>query len=151
MGKYGDAAVKAVRTYANRRSGSIMDAWEIAVAEVFPQSRSSQIKGCPRGTFLGICESGSVAGVPAGIYTKSAKNKVYGMKAVALLRRNPQYANDPAALWEQVMAGETKVPNHQMDVVTSLWRNGLVREQSGSSNGPAEKCAPSLECPSRQI
>lgn len=130
MGKYGDAAVKAVRTYTNGRSGSIMDAWDIAVSEVFPQSRSSQIKSCPRGTFLGICESGGVVGVPAGIYTKSAKNKVYGMKAVAILRDNPQYMNDSSALWEQVMAGESKVPNHQMDVVTSLWRNGLVKENS---------------------
>jgi hypothetical protein len=141
MGKYGNAAVRAVRTYRDASAESIIDAWESAVAEVFPQSRSSQIKGCPRGTFLGICESGLVEGVPAGAYTKSAKNKVYGMKAVALLRKNPEYSDDPVALWEQVMAGETKVPNHQMDVVTSLWRNGLIREQSGTSSSPADKCA----------
>lgn len=126
MGKYGDAAVKAVRTYTTGRTGSIMDAWDSAVAEIFPSSPSSQVKGCPRGTFLGVCESGIVVGVPVGQYTKSAKNKAYGLKAVATLRKNPHYANDLTALWKQIMNGETKVPNHQMDVVTSLWKNGLL-------------------------
>lgn len=130
MGKYGEAAVKAVRTYTNGRAGSIMDAWDIAVAETFPESQSSQVKGCPRGTFLGICESGIVFGIPAGQYTNSAKNKAYGLKAVAILRRNPHAASDEAALWKQVIGAETKVANCQMDVVTSLWKNGLVKEKA---------------------
>jgi hypothetical protein len=126
MGKYGSAAVKAVRTYVNGRAGSIMDAWEFAVSEIFPDSASSQVKGCPRGTFLGICESGAVAGIPAGEYTKSAKNKAYGLNAVAFLRINPHYASDEAGLWKHVIGAEIKVANHQMDVVTSLWKNGLI-------------------------
>jgi len=98
MGKYGEAAAKAVRTYTSGQAESIIDAWEIAVVETFPYSQSSQVKGCPRGTFLGICESGIVAGIPAGEYTKSAKNKGYGLKAVALLRKYPHYATDERAL-----------------------------------------------------
>lgn len=128
MGKYGDAAVTAVRIYTTGRTGSIMDAWDSAVAEIFPSSPSSQVKGCPRGTFLGVCESGIVVGVPGGQYTKSAKNKAYGLKAAATLRKNPHFANDMTTLWGQVMDGESKVPNHQMDVVVSLWKNGLLKD-----------------------
>lgn len=127
MGKYGDAAVRAVRIYSTGRTGSIGEAWGSATAEIFPSSPSSQNKGCPRGTFLGICESGVVIGIPSGQYTKSAKNKAYGLAAVATIRKEPHYANDVASLWRHVMNGETKVPNHQMDVVTSLWKSGLLK------------------------
>jgi hypothetical protein len=120
--------LKAVRTYTTGRTDSIIDAWDSAIAEIFPGSLSSQTKGCPRGTFLGVCESGVVVGVPGGQYTKSAKNKAYGLKAVATLRENPHFANDVIALWKQIMNGESKFPNHQMDVVTSLWKNGLLKD-----------------------
>lgn len=126
MGKYGVAAVKAVHTYTSGRARTVVDAWSIAVRDVFPNSQSSQEKGCPKGTFLGICGCGKIIGVPSGEYTKSQKNKLYGLKALEILHTSPNLANDELALWKRVMAGEDKAPNSQMDVIVSLWRAGLV-------------------------
>lgn len=103
-----------------------MDAWGIVTREIF-DTESMQNKPCPRTTFLGICESGIVIGVPAGEYnTKLTVNKQYGLKALALLRRNPQFANDHTLLWGKIgNAGVTY--NQQMDVVTALWSSQLIK------------------------
>lgn len=130
MGKYGEAAVKAVHIFREGDTISVMDAWNRSVAEVFPHSKSSQVKGCPCGTFLGLCETGMVAGIPAGDYTRSKKNKGYGLKAVDLLRLNPKLINDENILWIKIIGDEEKVPNHQMDVVISLWNNGFVETKN---------------------
>jgi len=130
MGKYGIAAVDAVRAYTSGRAGSAPDAWEIAVRSVFPDSPSSQEKGCPKGTFLGLCESGKLAGVPGGEYTRSQKNKLYGLKALEILRHSPSLADDEIELWKRVMAGQSKVHNSQMDVVVSLWKAGFLNSKS---------------------
>jgi hypothetical protein len=103
---------------------SPIEAWERAVTEVFPHRPASQKKGCPRGTFLGLCEDGLIKGIRRGNYTGSEKNKGYALAAVSKLRDNPSLAHDPTQLWAMV-AGK-KTPNHQMDVVISLWNNGLI-------------------------
>jgi hypothetical protein len=129
MGKYGMAAVNAVHAYTAGKARNAEDAWDIAVRDVFPNSQSSQVKSCPRGTFLGICESGKIVGIPGGVYTKSLKNKLYGLMALKILCVSPGLADDESQLWERVMAGEVKAPNHQMDVVVSLWKAGLVNSK----------------------
>lgn len=37
--------------------------YEKAVEEVFPNSKSSQEKSCPKNAFLGLCEEGLVKGI----------------------------------------------------------------------------------------
>ena len=123
---YGNVALRAVGLLKRRTCESPEDAWRLAASEVFAHRPSAQAKACPRGTFLGLCSSGAVEGVPAGNYTRSAKNKLYGLRALGILRKSPALANDENALWAKVIDGETKVPNHQMKVVTSLWKNGLL-------------------------
>jgi hypothetical protein len=130
MGKYGIAAVNAVRAYTSGRARNATDAWDLAVRSVFPNSPSSQEKGCPKGTFLGICGSGKVTGVPGGEYTRSQKNKLYGLKALDILRQSPSLADDELELWKRVMAGESKVHNSQMDVIVSLWKAGFLNSKS---------------------
>jgi len=132
MGKFGVAAITAVRIYTEGKVATIPDAWGLAVQEIFPNSPSSQSKGCPKGTFLGICDSGCVIGVPSGEYTRSRKNKQYGLRALELLCVTPSLADDEATLWQLVLAGESRVPNSQMDVISSLWKAGLV---DGTSKG----------------
>lgn len=130
MGKYGEAAIKAVRIIKEGNTTSVVDAWNRSVAEIFPHSESSQIKSCPRGTFLGLCESGMVVGIPAGEYTKSRDNKAYALKAVNFLRLDPMLVNDESVLWRKVIGNDEKRANSQMDVVISLWRNGLVEPRN---------------------
>ena len=126
MGKYGSAAVMAARLYQEGSTSSPNKAWELAVTNIFPSSRSSQEKVCPRAAFLGLCESGAVLGIPDGSYSRSQKNKTYALKALALIKEEPELSRDEQVLWARVMEGEVKVPNHQMDVVSSLWNAGLI-------------------------
>ncbi len=74
MPKHGQAAIKAVELVVDKEHGPVA-AWNVAVAEVFKHSVTSQRKGCPRGAFLGLAEEGVISGVPEGDYTKSEKNK----------------------------------------------------------------------------
>jgi hypothetical protein len=125
MREYGDVAIGATELACGGLQPS--EAWEKAARTIFPYSESLQDKGCPRGAFLGLCEDGRVAGVPAGNYTRSRDNKAYALRAVALLIAEPALANaDPKALWERVMNGDPKAYNSQMDVVLALWHRGLL-------------------------
>ncbi|MCH8479711.1 MAG: hypothetical protein LAT56_17495 [Wenzhouxiangella sp.] len=126
MGKYGKAAIRARELL---RAGSTTDpavAWKMAVREIFPNSLSSQEKGCPRGAFLGLCADGLVSGIPSGEYTRSKDNRRYAREAVELLRKTPSLANTPDKLWNKVMRGEEKTENSQMDVAISLWQDGAI-------------------------
>ncbi|WP_420042219.1 DUF6979 family protein [Anaeromyxobacter dehalogenans] len=132
MGKYGNAALRATELVSNRTCRAPSDAWSIAIKELFPSSPSSQKKACPKGAYLGLCEEGLILGVPRGSYTRSDDNKRYAVDAVQLLRREPDLADASARdsgatnLWLLVMRGKRKTPNHQMDVVLSLWNHGLI-------------------------
>lgn len=126
MAAYGRAALRAVDLLHRGTYSAPADAWRVAVAEVYAHSLSSQAKGCPRGKFLGLCGSGAIEGVSAGDYTRSAKNKYYGLRALELLRANPSLANYEASLWESVTSGAAIKSNYQMEVVTSLWNSGLL-------------------------
>ena len=127
MGKYGAAAVEAANLCRHGLAESPLDAWEQATARLFGLGTSSQCKGCPKGAFLGLCEEGLVEGVEPGHYTQSWDNKRYAVDAVAILRQRPWLSGNQSRLWAEVMAGETKKHNSQMDVVTALWNAGLIQ------------------------
>lgn len=126
MAGYGDVALKAVALISREDKLTPATAWDAAVAEAFPHSKSAQEKGCPRSTFLGLCESGRLKGVPPGRYTRSSKNKAYALLALDVLKRDPALAGDLKLLWNTVLSGDTKHPNHQMLVVVALWTENLV-------------------------
>jgi hypothetical protein len=122
INKYGLTALKSVKNF--KGSYSIKEIWSKSAKEVF-ETKSSQEKGCPKGTFLGLCEEGLVKGIPKGNYTKSVKNKEYALKAIEILKQNTQTTFSPKELWEQLQLGN-KRHNSQMDVVLALWENGLI-------------------------
>lgn len=128
MGKYGKAAIRARDLL---KAEGLLDppaAWNKAVSEVFPDSPSSQEKGCPRGVFLGLCSDGWICGVPSGPYTRSKDNRRYAVEAVKVLSLKPSLVDLPDQLWAEVMQGEEKVENSQMDVVISLWKAGAIEK-----------------------
>ena len=129
MGKYGNVAKTAVSLPRTEKAKDPIDAWEIAVHDIFPNSESSRKKGCPRSTFLGLCESGYIAGARKGKYTKSVKNKNYAIEALKLLITNQNLLHDSKCLWELVLDGEKKQQNSQMDVVISLWQNDMIQRE----------------------
>jgi hypothetical protein len=126
MNKFAQAAVAAVRLYADSRDLSPRAAWDQATTTLFGPGTASQEKGCPRDAFLGLCEEGLVKGIPGGKYCRSLMNKEYALLAVRLIRDNPTLSQQPAALWQLVLHGTQKAHNGQMDVVVALWHSGLI-------------------------
>lgn len=126
MGKYGEVAIIAVNLIIGEKATDPIEAWQIAVKKIFPDSESSRKKGCPRSTFLGLCESGYIPGVTEGKYTTSVKNKNYAIKALNLLTTNPDLSHDRNRLWDLVIDGVAKQHNSQMDIVLSLWENEMI-------------------------
>ena len=126
MGKYGRASLLALERIQESSVVDPVAAWKSAVAQVFPNSQSSQEKGCPKGAFLGLCSDGLVKGVEPGNYTRSKENKKYAVKAVHLLKQDPSLSERPNDLWNAILDGEEKVENSQTDVVIALWNSGAI-------------------------
>ncbi len=124
MSKYGDVAIGATRI---AQTGVCpVDAWNTAAKNEFKDSTASINKGCPKNAFLALAESGFIVGVPKGNYTKSVLNKQYALEAVRILNKKPDMQNDIKNLWVLSCGSESKVHNNQMDVVVSLWSQGLL-------------------------
>jgi len=123
MGMYGESAIRAVKLAAGMNIPDPQAAWDQAIRSLTGNALLIK-KGCPRTTFLGLCEEGLVRGIPRGTYTSSATNKALAIKAVAALRNEPSIDN-AVALWHRVTA-DRGLEDNQMDVVLSLWKNGDI-------------------------
>jgi hypothetical protein len=66
-------------------------------------------------------------GRSAGAYTRSKDNRRYAELAVQKLRADASYAERPKDLWAEIMQGDEKAENSQMDVVLSLWKAGAIK------------------------
>jgi hypothetical protein len=130
MGKYGETAVQATRIIREGFCSDPVDAWQQAAARVFSQQPSSQIKSCPKDTFLSLCGAGLVAGVEAGEYTRSKYNKEYALTAYQALSTDPTLRQDPKKLWKVLCGEANKKENSQLDVVCSLWDAGLLDKKT---------------------
>lgn len=122
MNLYAKAAVKAVEIYQSENV-SLEKAWKQAVGH-YTQSRHSINKGCPKATFLGLCEEGIVNGIPKGKYTHSKSNKQYALEAVELIRQMGFIHSE--ILWEMVTNTCGKKHNAQMDVVYALVSSNYI-------------------------
>ena len=126
MNKYGQAALKAVDLIKSKRANTPETAWEMATTEIFGAGKFGQSKGCPRNTFLALCETGKVNGIKSGVYTRAKKTREYAIKALELISDNPSLSNDSKTLWNRIMGGIAKKHNSQMDVVLALWDKGFI-------------------------
>lgn len=124
-GKYGLVALNAVNKLTHIDDLEPGNAWDEAAAYVFTTQLSSRKKGCPRSTFLGLCEAGRVKGVKAGDYTRSQANKSYAINALELLQCSPKLTTKE--LWDRVNSNiEPKAHNSQMNVVVALYNEGYL-------------------------
>ncbi len=103
------------------------DAWCKITDEFFKEKKTMKQKGCPKDTFLGLCEEGLIKGIPKGEYTRSKENKKYGLIGLQILKSYPNIDN-AHELWNKVMKKLEKNINHnnQMDVVLALWKKNLI-------------------------
>ena len=122
--KYAQVAVNTTK-YIIKNGGNPVEIWRKQAELIFDPEGASIKKGCPKGTFLGLCEEGLVKGIPKGNYTRSIKNKGYGLKAVELLKNNKSLSNNPKKMWIMIN-GTEKSPNNQMEVVCELYKEGLL-------------------------
>ena len=128
MSKYGECAVKSVQ-FCIKESASPVDAWEEITSQVFGKGTSSQKKGCPRTTFLGLCEEGYIKGITKGKYLlKEMKdgNKKYAIEAVKVLKRNPDLIKRKNDLWSAMTCGKSIAQNNQIEVIVSLNEKDLI-------------------------
>lgn len=106
------------------------EAWEKAVLREFPNSISSQQKGCPKNTFLGLCEEGYIKGIKTGDYTRSELNKKYAIAAINILKNSNSNSISPIDLWKKVLkkinVDPDKQHNSQMNVILALWNERLI-------------------------
>ena len=125
MNKYANVALKAVKIVREERI-SPQEAWSKASSLIFPNSKSSRDKTCPKNAFLGLCEEGLIEGVNPGSYTKSNKNKHYAIQAIQLLKHNKQMTEKQ--LWDSIEKDDIgKRHNQQMHVVKALFKNDYVK------------------------
>ena len=132
MGQYGRAACIAADLVAKREVLSPREAWKVAMSRV-SNSDQSRTKPCPRSTFLSLCETGMVKGVPIGTYTSAPDNKPYALEALTALKSDPDLARNQSALWEVATHGSGKAQNGQIDVLVTLWREGRLLQESGGA------------------
>ncbi|HDT5891560.1 TPA: hypothetical protein QHC12_000690 [Aeromonas hydrophila subsp. hydrophila] len=131
---YGDVAIKAVLMCKSDDQYNPCDAWVLAAQEHYPSSQSAQLKGCPKGAFLGLCSEGLVRHVSKRRYARAIQSGNYAIKAVRLLKyyedQNIELPN-AVQLWNVVMSkiGKEIVHNGQMDVALALWKAGLITPQ----------------------
>ena len=125
--QYGAVAVRAVELVRSSRVKNPKYAWDQAASEII-KAKSSKEKGCPKAAFLGLCEEGCVKHVASGKYSNSEENRRYALKAVQILKNNPELSFQKQKLWDEVMKLEGKNIQHngQMDVVVALWNKGLI-------------------------
>jgi len=121
VGAFGKAAVRA-KQLVLQLAQSPEKAWESAIAEV-TTSRSVRATYCPKNAFLGLCEAGVIAGIPAGRYGAPVPNKngQYALEAWRVLQSEPYLSDDKTALWARLNGPDTQ--NGQMDVVVDLWNS----------------------------
>ena len=115
MNQYGQIAIQAAR-YATR-DYSPRQAWEKASCEAFSKGSASQVKGCPRTTFLALYDQ-----------TLKSPNAQHARDARDYLLSHPQSDISPKTLWDIVLKGKQKTYNSQMDVVLALYHSDLMPE-----------------------
>jgi hypothetical protein len=120
LNKYAAIAIEATARAASGTDPA--QAWNEAAKEAFPQSPSSQKKGCPRSTYLSLAGAGHLKSVAPGQYTSAVENRKHAEDALRFLREDESLVHRPLVLWEQVLGGKlTKAHNGQMNVVIGLW------------------------------
>lgn len=131
---YGEVAVNAVLICKADEKYTPHDAWKLAAQEHYPSSQSAQVKGAPKGAFLGLCSEGLVRHISKRRYARAIQSGNYAVKAVRILQHHEDQQVElpgPVQLWHIVMnkVGKEIVHNGQMDVALALWKAGLIIQE----------------------
>lgn len=101
-------------------------AWERASGKLNPTSIDAATKGCPRTTFLTLCEEGYVRGVQRGHFADGRENAEHALALARLLVHDSDLADSSTARLWKLAGGGAKKENGQVDVAVALSRAGLL-------------------------
>ena len=125
MGMYGRAATRAARMLEQGSPANPESAWDRAIARE-TRSSESRRKSCPRGAFLELCSAGVIEGCQAQRSLSLGANGEYALRILKVLRADEELVSDRERLWSIAVRREKKRENGQVDVVVSLWKEGLI-------------------------
>ena len=125
MGMYGRAAITAARMLEQGTPSNPEAAWTRAIRRE-TKSYDSRRKTCPREAFLGICAAGLIPGCEARPSLFRSSNGDYAVRMLEAIRADPQVLTDRKRLWRSAVGSAKKKENGQIDVVVSLWREGII-------------------------
>ncbi len=120
MAKENQYSIVAKEAYLNivQKGIPFEDAWESAAKKNIA-SESSRRKGCPRATFIGLCESGDLKGITG---TNQSKSKNYAYAKFALSEWNRNKSIPKKEMWSRVQNKFETTVSHQgqLDIVLGL-------------------------------
>jgi hypothetical protein len=116
--QYAKAAEEAYNLVVNKKKG-FSDAWEISVQKNI-EKETSRKKGCPKQTFIGLCDHGHLEKI-TGKQEVVSINYRYALFAIQEWKKNPKVSN--TIMWNKIVErfGEAKNHNEQLSVVRGLW------------------------------
>lgn len=126
MAMYGRAAVAAARMLEEGTLSNPESAWKRAIS-LETKSSESRRKSCPRGAFLELCAAGVIPGFEGRPSLLRGSNAEYAVRMLEAVRADEQVLSDPDRLWRTAVGREKKKENGQIDVVVSLWKEGLIK------------------------
>lgn len=128
MNKYAKVAIEVAEELKNMKKEEqkkidLGDLWKEKCKEnEFKQA--SIKKGCPRLTFIGLCENNLIKGIEIKNSDKESLNKNYAVEAVKVLKNNKKNYT-PKELWKEI-GNKDKKHNSQMDIILALWEKGMI-------------------------
>lgn len=129
MNKYAKVAIEVAEELQNLRKEeqeeiNLGDLWkEKCKKNEFKEA--SIKKGCPRLTFIGLCENNLIKGIEIKNSNKESLNKNYAVEAVKILKNNNRHYTSKE-LWEEI-GNKDKKHNRQMDIVLALWEKEVIK------------------------
>jgi len=123
MAKENQYSIVAREAYLNivQKGMSFENAWNTATEKVIT-SKSGRDKGCPRATFIGLCESGNLKDIPL---TNESKSKNYAYAKFAVIEWNRNKNIPKKEMWSRVQNefGTTASHQGQLDIVLGFIEN----------------------------
>lgn len=116
--------IKSIKNKKDLKLTEIQEVWKESFKGL-DATDSTIKKGCPRLTFIGLCENNLINGISVKNSYKESVNKNYGISAVKVLKENKDREYTPKELWDAI-GNKDKSYNYQMHVVLILWDKKLI-------------------------
>lgn len=124
---YGKAAVLAANELKKNPEANPREVWKKSVSK-FSKSESSINKGCPRTTFLTLCDLGLIDNNLKGDTIRRSKNVGHTINMVNYIKSKNGLVSSKEEIWDAIQEPESKLnSNEQHSVVFALLESNLLK------------------------